>query len=130
MTFIKKSEGVYELNRFASSCNVVGGFSKLLSHFKKNYEWKSIYSFADRRWSEGNVYLKNGFTLEETQRPDYKYIIGDERKHKFNFRHNSLKKILEVYDPEKSEFENTYANGIYRIYDCGLLKFVITSDNN
>jgi hypothetical protein len=125
MTFKRRSEGVYELNRFASSCSVVGGFSKLLSHFKKSNEWTEIISFADRRWSEGDVYYKNGFKIIKELSPDYRYVVGDKRVHKFNFRHKNLKTKLLSYDESKTELENTENNNIYRIYDCGLLKFSI-----
>jgi hypothetical protein len=123
MTFKNRSSGIYELNRFASSCNVVGGFSKMLSHFKKNHEWNEIISFADRRWSEGNVYYKTGFELVDTQKPDYSYFVNGKREHKFNFRKDRLGKILKIYDDSLSESENTHKNGLYQIYNCGLLKF-------
>jgi hypothetical protein len=125
MSFKKRSEGVYELIRFASSCNVIGGFSKLLSHFKRNHEWNEIISFADLRWSssESNVYLTNGFELDSVLKPEYRYIVNGERKHKFGFRHKNLKNMLDNYDPILSEFENTDNHGINRIYDCGLLKY-------
>jgi hypothetical protein len=127
MSFKKRSRGVYELIRFASSCNVVGGFSKLLIYFKINYEWTGIVSFADLRWSsqEKNVYLSNGFELDSVLKPEYRYIIGKERKHKFGFRHKHLKKMLDNYDQILSEATNTLNNGIYRIYDCGLARFVM-----
>ena len=125
MVFKKRKNGVYELNRFASSSNVIGAFSKLLSHFKKNHEWDEIISFADRRWSEGDVYLKNGFFVDKILKPDYKYIIGDNIFHKFNFRHKTMKWKLKVFDPSLSEHKNMISNKIYRIYDCGLIRFVM-----
>ena len=41
MTFIQQTGGVYILNRYATSCQVPGGFSKLLSYFKR---------YCDRYW--------------------------------------------------------------------------------
>lgn len=117
--------GVYDLTRFASSCNVRGGFSKMLTYFSRNYNWSEIYTFADRRWSVGDLYLKCGFKIDKILKPDYRYIIGDERKHKFGFRHNRLEKILESYDPSLTEHENCLNNNIHRIYDCGLIRFVV-----
>ena len=35
MTFIQKPNGVYDLNRYATSTRIVGGFQKLLKHFQK-----------------------------------------------------------------------------------------------
>ena len=118
--------GNYDLVRFASSNTVVGGFSKLLTYFKRNYDWNEIYTFADRRWSEGNLYLKTGFEVDKVIPPDYSYIDKTQRIHKFNFRHKNLKqKLGDKYNPALSEFKNTENNGINRIYNCGLIKFII-----
>ena len=75
MCFFKRKDNIYELNRFATNCNVIGGFSKLLKYFQRNYKWHEIVSFADRRWSEGGVYEKSGFELEQINKPDYSYVV-------------------------------------------------------
>ena len=51
-------EGQYELIRFASSIDklIIGGFSKLLTYFIKEYNPKYIKTFADLRWSIGILY--------------------------------------------------------------------------
>lgn len=124
MVFTRTRAGV-ELSRFATSCKVNGGFSKLLSFFQKNnLAIDRIVSFADRRWSEGQLYYTNGFELEKTLYPDYKYVVGNERKHKSNFSKTRMEKTLEHFDPSCTEWENAWNHRLYRIYDCGLLKFV------
>jgi hypothetical protein len=125
MTFIKKADGVFILNRFCSCGQVHGIFAKLLSYFKRNNAWTQILSFADRRWSQGDVYVKNNFVLDKVLLPDYTYVVKDTRVHKFNFRHKHLTKRLVNYDPTLSESVNTMNNGIHKIYDCGLLRYVI-----
>ena len=126
MVFRRFKDDFFEITRFASSNTVVGGFSKLLTYFKRNYDWNEIYTFADRRWSEGDLYIKTGFEIDKILKPDYRYIESEKRIHKFNFRHDRLsKKLGDKYDPELSEIENTDKNGINRIYDCGLIKFAI-----
>lgn len=118
--------GYMELIRFASNCRVTGGFSKLLKHFmKSNPDVDHIISFADRRWSDGNVYEKNGFQNIETIYPNYYYVVDDRRIKKQKFRHKYLAEMLEDYDPELSEKENTEAHDIWRIYDCGMFKYRI-----
>jgi hypothetical protein len=64
----------YELLRYCNklNTNVMGGFSKLLSYFIKIYSPKSLITYADRRFSNGNVYLKNGFELVDISGPNYK----------------------------------------------------------
>lgn len=130
MSFIKQSNGIYILNRYATSYQIVGGFSKLLKYFKTQYDWTQIISFADLRWSVGNLYDTNGFILDKTLPPDYEYVDFKNMKriHKFNFRHKNLPKILgDLYDPNLSETENTYRAGWYKIYHCGLLRYIINS---
>jgi hypothetical protein len=126
MAFIQTDSEII-LNRYASSCIVNGGFSKLLSHaIRQNLNWKRIVSFADLRWSEGNVYQKNGFTLEGIIPPDYAYTKGQERIHKFNFRHAHLQRRLgNLYDPTKSESENMLNAGWHKIFDCGKQRWVL-----
>lgn len=126
MTFIVKSEEII-LNRYATSTNVRGGFSKLLAHFTKNHEWSTIISFADLRWSCGDVYIKERFVLSATLPPDYQYVVGEERIHKFNYRHKYLGNRLANYDPSISETQNTLNNGIFKIYNCGLQRWILTA---
>ncbi|MGZ8924269.1 MAG: hypothetical protein ACXW2E_00165 [Nitrososphaeraceae archaeon] len=128
MSFIKQQNGVFVLNRYSTSVRVPGGFSKLLSYFKKHYEWNEIISFADLRWSQGKLYEKNGFALDKILPPDYKYVDLKNmiRIHKFNFRHKNLPNMLgENYNPVLSETENTTNNSWYKIYNCGLLRYIL-----
>jgi len=125
MTFIDKGNGSFVLNRYATSCNVRGGFSKLLKHFKNNYQWNEIISFADLRWSEGDLYKTNGFVLDKILPPDYCYVVQETRVHKFNFRRKNLPNIIDHFDPSLSEIQNTTKAGFHRIYNCGLQRWVI-----
>lgn len=120
----KKMGSKYELNRFASSRRVVGGFSKLLKHFEREFDYPPIITFADLRWSNGDLYYTTGFTMDKKLPPDYSYISGDRLIHKFNFRHKNMSKFLENYDDTLSETENAHRNSFYRIFDCGKLRFV------
>lgn len=131
MTFIKQSNECYVLNRFATSCNVPGGFSKLLVEFKRRYPtWARIVSFADLRWSSGEVYKRHGFVLEAVLPPDYEYTKGLERIHKSNFRHSRLSARLgEMYDSSLSETENTLKAGWFKIFNCGLQRWVMERNN-
>lgn len=122
MSFKKRSDGIFELVRY-SSLNVIGGFSKLLCYFKKRYEWRKLISFADLSWSIGGMYEQTGWTLEAQLSPDYKYVVDGDRKHKFGYRHNTMRFKLPKYNSDLSEHQNMLNNKIYRIYDCGLLRY-------
>jgi hypothetical protein len=117
----KKNDFNWELNRYCCDYNfhIPGIASKLLSYFKKNYKWKTIYSFADRRWSVGNMYYKLGFELESITKPNYWYVKGLKRIHRFALR----KRPDEPKDTP--EWLLRLQEGYTRIWDCGNLKFVI-----
>lgn len=142
MTFSKSSiskggvadELTWELNRFCSKLDtsVIGVASKLLKYFTKNFEWTNIFSYADRRWSNGNLYQKLGFSSDGETGPNYWYISGSKRYHRFNFRKDVLKSKLKIYDENLSESELMILNKFDKIYDCGSYKFIMTkklSDN-
>jgi len=127
MSFIVRKNNVYELNRYATSAQVVGGFSKLLKYFQNNYTYEKITSFADLRWSTGNLYTKTGWKQDSIINPDYQYSPdGKKRFHKFNYRRKNLPKLLHSFVPELSERINCDNNGILRIWDCGKIRFIIT----
>ena len=123
MTFCKSRFNrnyTWELSRFACLLNttVVGGFSKLLKSFIKTYG-KSIVSYADRRISNGNVYVKNGFDLVRVNSPSYFYVDKNclERHNRMKFQ----KKLIGAYDC--SEYEKAREMGYEKIWDCGSLCF-------
>ena len=113
----------YELLRFCNKLNynVIGGASKLLTYFVKNYEPKEIISYADRRWSIGNLYKQLGFDLTHNSQPNYYYIVNNKRKYRFAYRKDLL--VKEGYDSNLTEHEIMKDRGIYRIYDCGNIVF-------
>lgn len=114
----------YYLNRFATSSRVVGGFSKLLKYFINNYPKKKIISFSDLRWSDGGLYYKSGWQLDQILHPDYTYVHKGLRVHKFNYRRKNLPNLLEHFDPDLSEKENCDRAGVLRVWDCGKMRFV------
>ena len=122
----------YELIRYANKlgCTVVGGFSKLLSHFIKNNAIDSLKTFCDARWSGINpyntVYNKCGFKYSGLSKPNYWYMYKTDmldRKHRYNFtKHAILNKHPEL-DSNKTEWELMQELGYNRIWDCGNMRF-------
>ena len=122
--FAGSGKSDWELLRMCSKLNykVVGGASKMMSYFVKTYNPKEIITFADKRWSVGNVYYKLGFELYNESKPNYYYVIGDKKFYRYNFRKEILKKKYGC--PENmSEREFCFNQKWYRIYDCGCLCF-------
>ena len=117
-------DGSYELLRFCNKLNssVIGGASKLFKYFLKNYNPKEIISYSDLSRSTGNMYKKIGFKLSHNSDPNYYYIIDGVRKHRFNFRKDRL--VKEGNDPNLTEIEIMHQRGFYRIFDCGMQKWI------
>jgi len=115
-----------ELVRFCNKINynVVGGSSKLFNYFIKNYNFNKIKTFADRSYSNGDLYYKLGFEFDCEILPDYSYTINNNkiRSHKFNFRKYKL--VKQGFDSNKSEHEIMLERKIYRIYDAGKYRFI------
>lgn len=116
----------YELSRFCSSINVVGGASKMFNYFIKKYNPSKIISYADKRWSsliDDTVYIKLGFNRMKDTKPNYWYMKSHKKRlHRFNFTKNRIVNELGG-NPELTEFENMHLLGYDRIWDCGSLKY-------
>jgi hypothetical protein len=119
----------YELSRFATEGDyrVIGAFGKLFKYFTNNYQFNRIVTYADRRWSMGNVYIKHGFNLTHNSKPSYWYVDrndGTKRLHRYSFRKQELKKLFpEVFNEELTEFEIMDKTNFYRVWDCGNMVF-------
>lgn len=118
----KGTASEYELVRFVTDgSSVVGGASKLLKYFIKKYSPTKIVSYADTRWSEGNVYKLLGFT-ELATTIGYWYVEGYKtRHHRYNFRKAAL--VEAGNNAELTEWEIMQNLGYDRIWDCGHIKF-------
>ena len=118
----------YELSRFSSliNTNVIGAASKLFSYFKNNYYWNEIYTYADKKWSNGNVYHKLGMDQLTDTQPGYWYYKDKIRYHRSKFMKHKLPKLFPDCDMSKTELEIMLENKYDRIWDCGNYKFSIT----
>lgn len=117
----------WELLRFSSKLGitVVGGASKLLHAFRRQFSG-GIISYADRRWSNGNVYEKLGFSFMGKSAPSYYYFKGDLRYNRQTFQKSKLKAALgEAYEADKTEAEMMFSSGWNRIWDCGNLIYTL-----
>jgi hypothetical protein len=119
----KGSDSSYEMLRFCNklNINVIGGASKLFKYFIKNYDPIEVISYADRSWSNGDLYIKLGFKFIHKTNPNYYYIINGNRKHRFGFRKDVL--IKNGADPNITEHQIMLDKKIYRIFDSGNLKY-------
>jgi len=119
----------FELVRFASTLRIVGGLQRSLAFFKSTHpECASVVSYVDLSMFSGVGYKSAGFVHVSSSIPDYRVVTSPylERMHKSNFTRAKLAKKLPAFDPALSERENCLNNGIYRVYDCGIAKYVYT----
>jgi len=127
-----KGANHYELIRLCSKINttVIGGASKLLKYFERNYNPKLIISYANRRWaySKSTVYNKLGFKYIGKSKPNYVIcrLNNTNVYSRQKFQKHKLKNIIPNFNPTISAINNIVNNG-YRIFpDSGNLIFTKT----
>lgn len=113
-----------ELHRFCNKLDtsVVGGFTKLLSKLSDKRE---IISFCDLNYFSGCGYEKAGFELIEVTEPNYDYFDRRIKVSRYQAQKHRLGKLLENYDPNKTEHKNMIDNGFFRVYNSGNLKLIL-----
>lgn len=111
----RKSKYEYEWIRgcIASNNQVIGGTSKLLKYFIKNYNPESILCYADANLFDGKGYQQAGFEFIDYTGPD-----------KFFIENNTL--IRHLRNPYKYKFykEAVKQGKFMECYGAGSLKFV------
>ena len=127
-----KGKHNYELSRMCSKLNttVVGGASKLLKYFERNYNPEYIVSYANRRWSQNsprNVYNILGFNYVSMTPINYFYFNQEHRElllSRNNFQKHKLPGLLNTFDIQLTETQNMYNNGYRKIYDSGNILYI------
>ncbi len=118
------NDACWNLVRYATSCNVVGGFSKILNKFSENFNG-NIKTFADVTLFTGEMYEKAGWDFVRFIPPDYMYVVNGKRYHKFNYRKAKFSKDPSLkYEDGLTEHQLATLNNIFRIYDAGKKKFI------
>ena len=117
----------FELVRFCSemNSNVVGGASKLFSHFIEDYSPERIRSFSDRAHTSGNLYLNLGFKEVRRSDPGYVWVNveTDIAYHRANAQKRNIKKFLkdDNIDLTKTEKEIMIEHGFVQVFDSGTI---------
>jgi hypothetical protein len=116
-------ENEWEMLRFCNklNTNIIGGASKLFKYFINNFKYNKIVSYADRSYSNGNLYKQLYFKKISISNPNYFYIVYKTKRYRFGFRKDIL--VKQGYDSNKSEHEIMLERNIYRIYNSGNYKF-------
>ena len=121
--FLKSGEDL-TLTRYATSCNVVGGHSKLVRYVERNYTYRNLVTFADITFGSGGLYKTTGWVEDKLLRPDYSYVIRNSRVHKFNYRVQRFKTDSGLlFEEGMTESELAELNNLIRVYDAGKIRF-------
>ena len=104
-----KGKDEWELVRYATTGNVVGGLSKLWKHVTRTHNVKKAYSYVDRDLFTGSSYGNAGFTLTSSS-VGFRIVNGSntESREKWNNAPEGLTQS-QWYERE----------GVRRIYDSG-----------
>jgi len=121
MTFCKSrfnKNADYELSRFATKAGyrIVGGASKLLSHFSKDHcgPGTKILSYSDIGKSTGQLYRSLGFSDMGRSKPSYVWW-------------KSHRQPISRYATQmKNEIQTMHEKGYSRIFDNGNVVWILT----
>lgn len=125
MSFNINKKYSWEINRFCNKLgvSVVGGAGKLLSRFIDRYSPNRLVTYADRRYSDGNLYRRLGFVHDGITKPNYFYVKRDKIYSRHQFMKHKLENKLGRFDVNLSESENMFLNGYRRMWDAGSHRF-------
>lgn len=106
-----------ELARFAcrAGYSVPGALGRLVKAYGK-----PVMSYCDRRLFTGHGYIKSGFRHIRNTCPDFVYVNA--KGHvlsRYMAQKAKLRKLLDGFDPNKSELQNMRANGWLRVWGAG-----------
>ncbi|MBT9159491.1 MAG: hypothetical protein DDT26_00750 [Dehalococcoidia bacterium] len=107
----------YELVRYCAlrGVAVVGGFTKILAHFERVVDpGASIISYANRAYSNGNLYEQAGFERIRETPPSYVWAKGTSVLTRYQTQTHKL---------GSPEVNHMTSRGFSRVYDCGTLVF-------
>jgi hypothetical protein len=119
------ADGEYEMLRFCTKrgLRVTGGASRLFAEFRRQASPSRVISYASYDRSNGGMYLKLGFTLVRRTPPNYWYVIGQDRLHRYGFRKDRL--VAAGEPVELSEREIMLNKKIPRLFDSGSLLYEV-----
>ncbi len=129
MSWSKHAKYGWEICRLATKLgiHVVGGAGKLLKWFIRTHSPKTVFTYADKRFSIGNVYRSLGFIEIGSTRPNYQYVDRLMKPHsRIKFQKHKLNSLLEIFDPNTSESVNMFNNGYRRLWDAGHYRFLLS----
>lgn len=131
--YTDQNKPVWCLTRFVTKSGyfIVGGASKLLTEFEKEFKPSILVSYSDNDFFQGGVYTKLGFEcLGDTECPRYFWWLEDqELKREVCQLKNLSKQYPELYEESKSIKGNKedyimLSLGAMKVYRAGHTKWI------
>ena len=122
----------YELLRYCSHYNVVGGVEKLFNHFIKEYKPNSIVSYCDTSKFSGKVYDTLGFKCVKTNSPRKHWYSLKEKRHITDgllLSQGYDRLFKENHGKGTSNEELILNRGYLPVYDCGQSTYIWRNDD-
>lgn len=123
---------IWNMVRYATSCNVPGGRSRLFKHIQKEYHMDHVESHLDRDYFTGQSYLKeDGWELvEDTQSTLDMWHPRFGRQSRQNWWHKNIPATLkklglpeDLYDPNLTQEVNAERAGVKFYNNSGNARF-------
>lgn len=122
----------YELIRYCSSMNVVGGAEKLFNHFIQLYNPHNVISYCDLSKFTGKTYVKLGFILKSVSIGKHWYNMKTDRHITDNLlRSRGYDQLFGTsYGKNSSNEELMLKNDFVEIYDAGQATYIYINEDN
>jgi len=125
MTFGKNrfENGSTELIRFCNILNttVVGGASKLLKYYTRNFKYERIISFSNSDFSDGNLYNKLGFDFIKDTPPTLYWTKHGIRENRMKYQKHKLD--IQPHEENLTASEIMKSRGFFTIHGVGNKKY-------
>lgn len=123
----------YELYRYVTKSGycVIGGASKILKRFEKDYTPKEVVSYSDNDYFSGNLYSNLGFKYDGQCSVSYYWVLNNKKLSREQCQLKKLKLAYkELYDESilnsaKNKEDYIMSKlGAMKIYRCGNTRWV------
>lgn len=104
---------------FKNGIQCVGGASKLIKTSLSLLNTDIVVTWSDNRWTDGTLYEKCGFVLDEHLRHDHFFV-----KNNIRYKKQSMKKSKTGCPDNITEIDFAKMNGYETIHDCGKKRWI------
>jgi G:T-mismatch repair DNA endonuclease (very short patch repair protein) len=125
---LRRNDGDWDIQRYATACQVPGGFSKLMAGAERRLlsdgeDLRRWISFSANEVSDGSLYRICGFSLDAELPADYMYagaLTGWQRVAKERFQLRRFRDDASLrWSDGWTETMAASENGLFRCWDCG-----------